>query len=332
MAASSMAMCRNGPKDQALVASRGPWDNDLAEQWQRQLAGYTYSRPDDRQLVDWVVEGVSLSNNPSSDFQTQGTMYAFSTVRPPDPDTGTLSLRSIRKDLLDAIIFMLITVPGVVLVTQSLSTRAVAVGFVLFGLVTCGIFLPSFSLQLFDSPLYLALFVVAAVWALLGFFRLFRTSSASRSDDGGSPPPGTDDGPDFKPASPSPTDSPLPPEVPKIREPSIARSSGASSDSSVQSPRLGAIAAASSAAAGTLVRDPDPKPKSESDRAGVFASGGLFSWGTRPLEAPSYSGPPVQPLPKDPPEPAVAQSEVPTGMFASGGLFAWGNRGGQGNG
>lgn len=182
-------VCAYLPKDQAVIGASGPWDNELEEHWRRKLAGYRYEDRSDSQLVGWVTEGIAMASSPTSDFQTQGLLYTFSTAQPPAGDASALGLTSISKDMLDAAIFLLITVPGVILVTQSMSVRLFAVGIVLFGLVFSSIFLPSLSLQLFDSVLFLAIFLVIAVWGLMGMMRWFRSPASGPSPPDG-PAPG----------------------------------------------------------------------------------------------------------------------------------------------
>ncbi|WP_417747833.1 hypothetical protein [Rosistilla oblonga] len=198
-------LCAYLPKDQAVVGTGGPWDNDLEERWRRQLAGYRYNNPNDNELVVWVTDGIAMASSPTSDFQTQGLLYTFSTAGPPQGEASALRVTSISKDMLDAAIFLLIAVPGVILVTQSMTVRLFAVGIALFGLVFSSVFLPSLSLQLFDSVLFLALFLVLAVWILMGLMRWFRSPVGGQSpppdrqaprppqspDSSGTPPSGT---------------------------------------------------------------------------------------------------------------------------------------------
>ena len=79
-----------------------------------------------------------------------------------------------RDDALHALVFFAVAVPGVVLVTLPLWVRLFSVGLVAIGLVSSGIFFPTFSLQTFDWSLVVAFVLVLAVWMLmflLGFVR-----------------------------------------------------------------------------------------------------------------------------------------------------------------
>ncbi|MEZ6087615.1 MAG: hypothetical protein R3C05_06240 [Pirellulaceae bacterium] len=241
-------LCAYLPQDQAIIGTRGPWENDLENRWRRFLFGYRYQNPGDDELVQWVTDSIPMTGSPTSDFQTQGLLYTFSTAGPPSDERSALNITSISKDLLDAIIFLLIAVPGVVLVTQPLSRRLAAVGVTLFGLVFAAVFLPSLSLQIFDTVLFLAIFLVLAVWSLLGFLRL--TRKATKHLDRRTPPPPSHGSP--PPSSPSPVGS---------------------------SPVMASTALAMAGESGSHAQGASHVKASSPQ--GLFGEGGLFGWSSR---------------------------------------------------
>ena len=176
-------LCAYLPSDLALLGSHGPWTSDYGQQWRRVLHGGSFRTRGDVELVNWVLEDLSLESNPLSDFQTQGELYTFSTLRPTSPPDGSLRLTVFRDDALHAMVFFAVAVPGVVLVTLPLWVRLFSVGLVTIGLVSSGIFLPTFSLQTFDWSLVVAFVLVLAVWLLMFLLRVVRQSVQSFRPD-----------------------------------------------------------------------------------------------------------------------------------------------------
>lgn len=172
-------LCAYLPSDLALLGSHGPWTSDYGQQWRRVLHGGSFRTRGDVELVNWVLEDLSSESNPLSDFQTQGELYTFSTLRPTSPPDGSLRLTVFRDDALHAMVFFAVAVPGVVLVTLPLWVRLFSVGLVAIGLVSSGIFFPTFSLQTFDWSLVVAFVLVLAVWMLMFLLRFVRQSVQS---------------------------------------------------------------------------------------------------------------------------------------------------------
>lgn len=172
-------LCVYLPQELALIGSRGPWNNDFADQWRQRIRGIYSSLTSDAQLVGWVREGTDCTIDPLSDFQTLGRLYTFSTLRPAAPPDGSLRLSAFNEDALHLLVFLLIAVPGVVLVTQPIGVRIFAVGGLLTALVGVGIFFPTFSMQVFNEVLIAAVGLVLAVWFLMFLFRVARARVAT---------------------------------------------------------------------------------------------------------------------------------------------------------
>ncbi len=178
-------LCVYLPDELALLGSRGPWTSELANQWRRVLDDRPSAEPDDKNKVNWVTDGIALSIDPSSDFQIQGRLHTFSTLRPARPPEGSLRLTVFNEDGLNALVFLVIAAPGVMMVMLPLATRLFAVGVLLIGLVFSGVFFPTFAVQVIDEVLLLAVLLVLAVWILMFLVRFSRRSVAALAGAGG---------------------------------------------------------------------------------------------------------------------------------------------------
>jgi hypothetical protein len=75
-----------------------------------------------------------------------------------------LSLVTIDENWWNAIVIAVLLVGGVVLLRVASGTRFVTVGAVLSGCVLCGVFLPTFSMQILNVVTGCAILVVLLVW------------------------------------------------------------------------------------------------------------------------------------------------------------------------
>ena len=72
---------------------------------------------------------------------------------------------------LNVLVFAATLIGGLLLLPARISQRAMAVGALIVALVLCGVFLPTFALQILDGELALALFIVFVVWSVWYFAR-----------------------------------------------------------------------------------------------------------------------------------------------------------------
>lgn len=174
-------LCVYLPPDQALLGTRGKWSGefrwwlDPAGVWRPQV--YTTAGNSDQQLLQWVSEG--LETGPITDFQTDGTLFVFSTLAPVPSPEGDLHLSMLRRELLRAAVFLIAIGCGVVLLPVSWSRRAAAVGAAVVLIVLGGVFLPTFSLQVLDGVFFSAAMVVAVLWLVWHFLRMPRRVTAA---------------------------------------------------------------------------------------------------------------------------------------------------------
>ncbi|MBU0639020.1 MAG: hypothetical protein KKB50_09160 [Planctomycetes bacterium] len=155
------------PAEWTLLGSTGPWTDELDWRW-RGAAGYQpRSKQVDASLVAWVIQGVSAGGNPLETFQTDGQAYLFSTLRPPAPPAGELTLVTMPADWFAGIVVATVVLGGLILLRARASTRLLASGGLLATLILAGVFLPTFALQLLDGILFSALLVVVLGWLVM---------------------------------------------------------------------------------------------------------------------------------------------------------------------
>ena len=75
-------LCVYLPETRTLLGVRGPWTEEFRWQCDPSLRWQPAPRRRAEQLVGWVREGVSCPSGPAEDFQTDGRLYVYSTLRP----------------------------------------------------------------------------------------------------------------------------------------------------------------------------------------------------------------------------------------------------------
>jgi hypothetical protein len=110
---------------------------------------------------------VKGANQPTQDFQTDGYCYLYSTLSPAPSPEGSLETTTIDRRGLNAIVFIGTILLGLVLLPARGSIRVLVIGAAVVAMVLSGVFLPTFSVQILDGVLFLAVFIVAMVWFTL---------------------------------------------------------------------------------------------------------------------------------------------------------------------
>ncbi len=152
------------PPERVFLGSIGPWTDEQRWDWRDWRGFAPTTKTHDAALAQWVTEGVSLPANPTASFQVDGRPYLFSALQPPAPPEGTLSLVTIDEVWWNAIVVTVLLICGVILLRAASSTRFIAVGAFLSGCVFCGVFLPTFSMQILNVVTASAILVVQLVW------------------------------------------------------------------------------------------------------------------------------------------------------------------------
>jgi hypothetical protein len=156
------------PQNETLLGTRGPWSEEYSWELAPSLAWEPLPRLDDLGRVAWVQEQVKLSGGADA-FPTDGTLWAFSSLRPDDPPAGSLRMVAVDRRGLAAAVFVLIVLGGVLLLPAGRGPRSLAVGGLIVALVLCGVFLPTFSLQVLNGTLAAAILVVLVLWTVSCF-------------------------------------------------------------------------------------------------------------------------------------------------------------------
>ena len=161
------------PAELAVIGSAGPWTEEFA--WLNHGSFQWVPQPthSDDELINWVREGMPPS--PMSAFQTDGTMYLFSALRPEPPPNGTLALYAINDKWLAGLIFLPLAIIGLVLLRKPLRAKVIAIAAILVVIIACGIFAPTFAQQLLNAPMYAGLAMVGVLWTAWYVIRAARS-------------------------------------------------------------------------------------------------------------------------------------------------------------
>jgi hypothetical protein len=156
-------LCVYLPENRTLLGVRGPWSEEFGwrpDGWRWRSVPMAGTPP----LPGWVQEGLPGVQGTAEDFPTDGRLFVFSTLRPAKPPEGSLLTTTIHARWLDALVFGITLLLGLVLLPARLPVRALAVGAAVTGLVLAGVFLPTFSAQILGGVLAAAVFIVAVLW------------------------------------------------------------------------------------------------------------------------------------------------------------------------
>ncbi len=157
-------LCAYLPAERVYLGSTGPWTDELF--WRRQptLDLQPFPRRNDRDLVNWVNQGIGATTPTTDTFQTAGRLYLFSASHP--AADSRLRLFTMDEDWLNALVFMSVVLGGGALLRRKASSRWLTVGGFLVLLVLSGVFFPTFFRQVADGTLLSAIFIVMVIWML----------------------------------------------------------------------------------------------------------------------------------------------------------------------
>jgi hypothetical protein len=131
--------------------------------WYEPLGGWAEPKKSDRELVAWVIEGLGIPD-PTSDFATDGRLYTYSTLQPAPPPAGSLRLVAVNETYFQVILFALVALAGLALIAQPLTQKVAAVAALVAALLVAGVVAPTFSREILDGALFMAVAVVACAW------------------------------------------------------------------------------------------------------------------------------------------------------------------------
>ena len=149
------------PKERMLLASNGPWTTEFELQssaWRAEPRCHL----DATALMNWVKDGVNSSR--ATDFQTDGVMYLYSTLRPEDGDAGSLKLVAMEERWWSAIILIGLVCFGFLFLFRSIQTKVVAVAGLTAIVIAVGAFAPTLASQILNTPSFIGGMLVLVLW------------------------------------------------------------------------------------------------------------------------------------------------------------------------
>jgi hypothetical protein len=183
-------LCAYVPRRLAVLGSRGPWTSEAAAPWQQFMGlrpgahlpevSAIISQMDDRlpmdeALIQSVMQGISVSGDPAEGFPTEGELLIYSTLRPADPPDGNLHLTTFNRTWLHVLLCAFVVVVGLALVSRPVREKTAAVLAAVIALLLCGVFLPTFTMQILSSTLAWAAILLLLFWlatsVLFGTYR-----------------------------------------------------------------------------------------------------------------------------------------------------------------
>jgi hypothetical protein len=203
------------PEKRTLVDATGSWSKEF--HWEISPAMMWHPRPTAGigELLGWVREGANLSGSPADDFQTDGTLYVYSTLRPETPPNGSLSTTIIDARWLRGLVFGVVFVVGVLLIPAPFRLKTLAVGTLIAIIALLGVFCPIFAMQVLNGILVLAIFLVLVLWAVAWAFHMQRRQPTAPAAPTTAAPPSRDSGVDLTQYEPHRSESPSVTEPPK---------------------------------------------------------------------------------------------------------------------
>lgn len=165
------------PETRALLGVRGPWTEEfrwrIGPTWQWR----PYSDLLPYQRVQWISEGVEVAGKSSDDFQLDGTLYEYSTLRPATGPEGSIRLASVDGWSLKGLIFAATVLLGLLLLPARLGVRTFVVGMAVIALVLIGSLAPTFARQVLGGSLISAVFIVGVIWTVAAAVRYRRPTA-----------------------------------------------------------------------------------------------------------------------------------------------------------
>jgi hypothetical protein len=166
------------PETQRLLGVRGPWTEEFVWSCFSSLNWQATPTVNVEDIINSMHEGTAAASPAVSEkFQTDGRLYLYSTLRPEAGPNGVLETTTIDRRWLDALVFGVTMLLGLVLLPLRLPSRVTAVGVAVVALVLAGVFLPTFSMQILNGAFFLAIFLVVVLW-LIAFAVHYRAAWA----------------------------------------------------------------------------------------------------------------------------------------------------------
>jgi hypothetical protein len=150
------------PEEWRIVAARGPWTDESSTSWLDQP--WRGAGPDDRTLLAQVRQGIAACDTAGDGFPVDGRRFLYSTLQPPAGAAGALRLTTLHRNVLSAVVFLLVAIMGVALTPRSVGMRLWWLAGLIVALVLIAVFAPALVRSVLAPPLYLAIGLVLAIW------------------------------------------------------------------------------------------------------------------------------------------------------------------------
>ena len=166
------------PKERMLLASNGPWTNEFDLQpsaWKAEPR----CNLDATALMNWVKDGVDVSR--ATDFQTDGVMYLYSTLRPEVGDAGSLKLVAMDEKWWSAIILVGLLCFGFLFLFKSIQTKVVAVACLTAIVIAVGAFASTLASQILNAPSFIGGMLVLVLWGAREIVQKININATARA-------------------------------------------------------------------------------------------------------------------------------------------------------
>lgn len=152
------------PATKTLLGTSGPWTEEFEWHYNSTIERQPLLKINPEELVRRIRWQGNTPAGALDDFQTDGVLYLYSTLRPVDGPAGDLQMILIGKNSLRWLVFGVTLALGIVLLPFRCGIRVAVIGAAVIALVLAGVFLPTFSMQILDGVLVAAVFIVAVLW------------------------------------------------------------------------------------------------------------------------------------------------------------------------
>jgi autotransporter-associated beta strand protein len=159
------------PETKTLLGTHGPWTEEFDWWCNMSRQRRPLLKVDPEHLIRLIRGTANPSAGMADDFQTDGILYLYSTLRPINGPSGECGMTIVDKSSFRWLVFGVTMLVGLLLLPARFPARLVVVGAAVIGLVLAGVFLPTFSVQILDGVLLAAIFIVAVLWALVSVVR-----------------------------------------------------------------------------------------------------------------------------------------------------------------
>jgi hypothetical protein len=161
------------PDEWQLLGVQGPW-TDEQPAGIRRWPLFTFAgsadppadSPSDEQLLSRVREGIVNCTNAGSDFPLDGRRHLFSTLRPETGTNGALRLTTAHRNAVNASVFLLVAIAGLVLTPRPAATRLWWLAGLMIAIVLTAVFAPTLAEAILRPPLLWATLLVLLAWAV----------------------------------------------------------------------------------------------------------------------------------------------------------------------